>query len=48
MPGTARSKYWLRRYEEQRDAGKGKLYAAEVATIIEGYHKAKLKRKKHK
>lgn len=44
MPGMGRSAYYWKRYEEQRKLGKTKTVAAEIASIIEDRHKAKLKR----
>lgn len=46
MPGQGRTKYYWKRYEQQRKLGKSKTVAAEIAAIIEDRHRAKLKRRR--
>lgn len=48
MPGMGRTRYWWKRYHEQIALGKSKEYAAEVASIIEANHRAKLRRNKRR
>ena len=48
MPGMGRTVYWWNRYHEARSNGYSKTKAAEIASIIEERHIAKVKRNRRK